>query len=378
MPVTAKKQATANTAMKESAVKESAVIESAVIESSKVSQSSSAAESSPRHGLSRKSVQSISAFTTSLCVHLALLVSMSLMMLVGSGGKLSNFSLSLSDSGDSVSEELTQFEIASKTAASDAGAPPPSTPSTEALEIAIPKSLVAAESVNASNTLPSNLQSSAFAEASEAIFADGAASGDGIDDGASQGRGKVDYAKPGASFFGTYAAGHRFVFVIDSSKSMLQGTRWPTLRRELIRAIQSLSPDQEFFVISFDSQAHPMFGKLPPTGKFLQPTKDNIYRLNQWVGSINHGSNTLPASSIGIAMQLKPDAIFLLSDGEIRDNTLSELQIYNHEIDDQGKDRTLIPIHTVLLHSNVGFMTLKLIADENDGVFTPVTMTTLP
>ena len=75
---------------------------------------------------------------------------------------------------------------------------------------------------------------------------------------------------------------------------------------------------------------------------------------------------------------LKPDAIFLLSDGEIRDNTLSELQIYNHEIDDQGKNRTLIPIHTVLLHSNVGFMTLKLIADENDGVFTPVTMTTLP
>ena len=130
MPVTAKKQATANTAMKESAMKESAVIESAVIESaviesaviesSKVSQSSSAAESSPRHGLSRKSVQSISAFTTSLCVHLALLVSMSLMMLVGSGGKLSNFSLSLSDSGDSVSEELTQFEIASKTAASRA------------------------------------------------------------------------------------------------------------------------------------------------------------------------------------------------------------------------------------------------------------------
>ncbi|MFN7625669.1 MAG: vWA domain-containing protein [Pirellula sp.] len=363
MHVTAKNQVTGSIPVKESATK---------------AQSSAADEPSQRRHLPRKSIQSMSAFTASLCVHLILLVSMSLIILVGSGGELRNFSFSLSDSGDSVSEELTQFEIASETAASDAGAPPPSAPATEVLEIAIPKTLTAIASLNTSNNVPSDLRSSAFAEASEAIFSDGAASGDGSNDGASQGRGKGDYAKPGASFFGTYAAGQRFVFVIDSSKSMLQGTRWPTLRRELIRAIQSLSPDQEFFVISFDAQAHPMFGKLPPTGKFLQPTKDNIYRLNQWVSSIVHGSNTLPASSIGIAMQLKPDAIFLLSDGEIRDNTLGDLQIYNHEIDEKGVSKTLIPIHTVLLHSSEGFLTLKLIADENDGVFTPVTMTSQP
>jgi len=139
-----------------------------------------------------------------------------------------------------------------------------------------------------------------------------------------------------------------------------------------------LSPDQEFFVISFDAQAHPMFGKLPPTGKFLHPTKDNIYRLNQWVGSIVHGSNTLPASSLGIAMELKPDAIFLLSDGEIRDNTVGDLRIYNHETNENGESTTLIPIHTVLLHSNVGFLTLKLIADENAGVFTRVTTISNP
>ncbi|MBM3965592.1 MAG: hypothetical protein FJ308_11095 [Planctomycetes bacterium] len=363
MHVTAKKKVTGAPLLHESAL---------------VSPSNSAAESMKRFPLSRKNVQSMSAFTASLCVHLVLLVSMSLMILVGSGGKLTNFSFSLSDSGDSASEELTQFEIASETVASDAGAPPPSTPSTESLEIAIPKSLTTNASVSSSITLPDNLHSSAFAEAAEAILSDGATGGDGSNDGASRGRGAGDYTKPGASFFGTYAAGHRFVFVIDSSKSMLQGTRWPTLRRELIRAIQSLSPDQEFFVISFDAQAHPMFGKLPPLGKFLHPTKDNIYRLNQWVGSIVHGSDTLPATSLGIAMQLKPDAIFLLSDGEIRDNTLGDLQIYNHEMNENGESKTLIPIHTVLLHSNVGFLTLKLIADENDGVFTPVTTTSNP
>jgi hypothetical protein len=177
----------------------------------------------------------------------------------------------------------------------------------------------------------------------------------------------------GASFFGTYAAGQRFVFVIDSSQSMLEGTRWPTLRRELIRAIKGLSEDQEFYVISFDFGAHPMFNLYPPRGSFLPPTQESVNRLNGWLNSIQHGGATLPATSIGLALKLQPDAIFLLSDGEIQDNTVEELRFYNRHKEESGKFKVAIPIHTVLLHSPVGAATLKIIADENDGVFTPVT-----
>lgn len=177
---------------------------------------------------------------------------------------------------------------------------------------------------------------------------------------------------PGASFFGTRAYGNRFVFVIDSSTSMI-GPRWEALRLELNRALRSLSPDQEFFVISFDSTAHPMFGGTPPYGKFLKPTEENIARLNRWVSSINHVGATQPASAVGIALRLEPDAIFLLSDGEIRDATLFDLRTYNRFEDNAGSVKVTVPIHTVLLFSNVGYLTLKAIADENDGVFTPVT-----
>lgn len=204
----------------------------------------------------------------------------------------------------------------------------------------------------------------------EAVSASGrSASGRSVAD---QGESQSPSDGTGAYFFGTYASGQRFVFVIDSSQSMLEGGRWSAMRRELIRALSTLSPDQEFFVISFDSTAKPMFGQFPPNSKFLHPNAGNIDRVNRWVGTISHGGSTLPASSIGIALRMKPDAIFLLSDGEIQDTTLQELRLHNRQKNSKGSFEAIIPIHTVSLFSMAGFRTLQAIADENDGVFTPV------
>ena len=178
-------------------------------------------------------------------------------------------------------------------------------------------------------------------------------------------------SKSKATFFGAEAYGNRFVFVIDSSGSM-RGPRWEALCRELIRALQSLSPDQEFFIISFDSSAHPMFGLVPQKEAFLTPTQVNVANVWSWLVSIQHGSSTLPATAVGIAMRLEPDAIFLLSDGEIADSTVRDLRFWNHKKEKGGEVKTLIPIHTVLLHSQIGFIALQTIANENSGTFTPV------
>ena len=178
-------------------------------------------------------------------------------------------------------------------------------------------------------------------------------------------------SKTRASFFGAHADGNRFVFVIDSSGSM-RGPRWEALCKELIRAIKSLSPDQDFFVISFDSMAHPMFGLAPPKGKFLKAVSKNVDRVQNWLLSIRHGSQTFPASAVGIAMKLEPDAIFLLSDGEISDSTVEDLRLWNRKKEEDGEMKVLVPIHTVLLHSQIGYATLETIARENSGTFTPV------
>lgn len=177
--------------------------------------------------------------------------------------------------------------------------------------------------------------------------------------------------KSKATFFGAEAVGNRFVFVIDSSRSM-EGPRWKALCRELIRSIRSLSPDQKFFIIGFDSGEHPMFDLVPNKGAFLSPSPESLAKVAYWLESFQHGNATLPSKSMGIAMRLEPDAIFLLSDGEIADNTVNDLRIWNHKKGPGKRIKTITPIHTVLLHSDIGFATLQTIAAENSGTFTPV------
>lgn len=310
--------------------------------------------------------QSLSALLASLCIHLILMVGMALAIMGGVGQNVSGIRLLVDSTPDAASEELTQLELTSSTLPSQSDEQAEAT-----LEF---------EETSASTKLTSVTR-----DVSEIAFEKGPVSSSGASEiatqaalaattaGSKSGRLKKDpgYGE-GASFFGAYAPGQRFVFVIDSSQSMLEGNRWATLRRELIRAIKGLSPDQEFYVISFDIGAHPMFDLYPPRGGYLSPSDPNINQLNYWLNSIHHGGATLPASSIGLALRLEPDAIFLLSDGEIQDNTVQELRIFNRHREESGKTSVSIPIHTVLLHSKIGAATLKIIADENDGVFTPV------
>lgn len=173
-----------------------------------------------------------------------------------------------------------------------------------------------------------------------------------------------------ASFFGATASGKRFVFVVDTSTSM-RGERWLALCEELEKAIQSLNRNQEFFIVGFDSSPHPMFGKFPPQGKYLRSDAATLKRVKNWLKSFELGKRTYPAQALMIGLQLNPDAIFLLSDGELMDNTVYQLRRHNYA-EGNGYYRWSIPIHTILLHSRAGYSTLQMIAEENHGTFTPV------
>jgi hypothetical protein len=312
------------------------------------------------------SPKSMGAFLVSLCIHLILLLSMALVLIGTGGGKGLGIQLLVDASDDSTQAEATQLELSSLLQESQSESQALQSPEVPQLTVSTKINSIAntpSDYVIGTGEMAPSGASADFAQAAAAASASGTREDAPTED--------PGYGK-GASFFGTYAPGQRFVFVIDSSKSMLDGGRWVALRRELIRAIKGLSPDQEFFVISFDVGAHPMFESYPPVGKFLPPTAESIQRLNYWLNGIDHGGATLPASSIGLALRLKPDAIFLLSDGEIQDNTVADLRVYNRTKQESGDFKVAIPIHTVLLYSAIGAATLQAIADENDGVFTPV------
>lgn len=327
----------------------------------------------------RWGLDSASSVMMSLCVHLAMLLSLAVYWIGGDGNRQGGIEVLGQTSQEYDWDGLETVEILREPILSEAVITELELAQEETRDVEETQAEAMQEVANTLSVSEVGLReleegALELTDAGESATARGVAeavSASGRSD-SDQGESQSPSDGTGAYFFGTYASGQRFVFVIDSSQSMLEGGRWSAMRRELIRALSTLSPDQEFFVISFDSTAKPMFGQFPPNSKFLHPNAGNIERVNRWVGTISHGGSTLPASSIGIALRMKPDAIFLLSDGEIQDTTLQELRLHNRQRNSKGSFEAIIPIHTVSLFSMAGFRTLQAIADENDGVFTPV------
>lgn len=171
----------------------------------------------------------------------------------------------------------------------------------------------------------------------------------------------------GASFFGAYAEGNRFVYVLDSSRSML-GNRWTYACNQLMDSLAGLKPGQEFLVICFDAETTFQFN-LPPQRASYYESNDAIrLKVRRWLRSRNLGRATMPGEALQYALNFKPDAIFLLSDGELQDNSIGMLRIVNGF----SSERRQTPVHTVHLMSLQGRMTLQQIALENSGTFTPI------
>ncbi len=171
----------------------------------------------------------------------------------------------------------------------------------------------------------------------------------------------------GASFFGSRAYGDRFVYVMDSSSSMT-GPRWSAACTQLLKSIEQLEPNQEFFVICFDYQTTFLFNLPPHRIKYVVKTDKSSRAVRNWLASRTLGKATMPGEALQVALQLNPDAIFLLSDGEIQDQSVLMLQMLN-AADSTSRQ---IPIHTISLFSREGWWALQKIAADNGGTFTPV------
>ncbi len=170
-----------------------------------------------------------------------------------------------------------------------------------------------------------------------------------------------------AKFFGISARGSSFIFVIDCSGSMA-GPRWISARNELIRSMRSLRPDQQFCILLYSSFATSFEGNVNKATYFAA-TPENLDLMTRWLNIQIPGGGTLPLPAVKAAINLKPDAIFLLSDGELQDDTRGYLWKYNV----RGKaDEEIVPIHTVSAGMSMGAQLLEVISTENHGKFQQV------
>jgi hypothetical protein len=161
-----------------------------------------------------------------------------------------------------------------------------------------------------------------------------------------------------ASFCGLEAKGYRFVFIVDSSGSM-QGDRFNAACQELMTSITDLDEHQSFYVIFFNATEYPQ--AYPQVDREMSPAGlPSIERLSAWMRGVVPNGWTNPDSAIRRGLDLKPDAIFLLTDGEF--NQGGALSVIRRH-----KFRTAI--HTVAFASPAGAPMLQEIAARTGGTF---------
>jgi hypothetical protein len=292
------------------------------------------------------------SFSVSLVAHVGLLLSMALWV-VANNQSSPALTLKLNtgqEVADTVITEMAMAETPSMEELNDFSTPA----ELSEVEINIPEIEINLSDATIADAPSVSGQLTSATEASNSMF--------GSENGTGTGSGE------GASFFGVEAGGDRFIFVVDSSTSMLE-QRWYAARNELGNSLATMGPDQRYFVFCFDYQTHMALDKEATDTNYILPSRANNLRIRRWLRKIENGPDTRPATALQMAISMKPDAIFLLSDGEIRDRSLAILDAVNH---DPITGETLVPIHTISLFSDVGIGSLQEIARRNGGTFRSV------
>jgi len=183
----------------------------------------------------------------------------------------------------------------------------------------------------------------------------------GLPGGVPSGSGGTDGKQEGAAtFFGATVPGTRFVYVVDASRSMA-GNRFRKAKRELFRSVSNLRPDQQYYVIFFGLDSYPMY--FPEPCPSLVPAMPETWRLlSRWMDHVD--PRTQPAtngrSAMLLALELDPDAVYLLSDGDFTDDTVPVLM---------AMGSSEIPIHAIAFGTEAARWDLQRIAEKHQGTY---------
>lgn len=203
---------------------------------------------------------------------------------------------------------------------------------------------------NLAESVPDRLQRAWNSGAGAPGTGSGTGTGSGIGDGSGAG-GR-------ARFFHLHAQGDLVVYLVDCSDSMLRAHNRATRRlvrvkEELHRSIGELTADVRFLVVFFNSNAVPMPDRSP-----LHATPENKRRVLEWIDDVQGGGATDPTPALALATSLRPDDIFLLTDGSFHKGVVERTRQLNaHHA----------RIHTIALGDKRGEDLLMTISETSGG-----------
>ena len=197
-----------------------------------------------------------------------------------------------------------------------------------------------------------------------------------------QGGGGQGSGGAATTFFGRAGQGRSICFICDNSNSYRDGSFHAVLD-ELARAVDSLRPEQSFFVIFSSDAAYPLFH--PSGADALQPaTVENKQKLRAWLGTVEMCSGGQGIhDAVRLAGALGADCVYLLSDGELGANVVTRLEaadfgsavVHTFGVQQRVIDRRTGLVDPDRLREQQGRnQNLITIATAHGGTFTSVTV----
>lgn len=175
-------------------------------------------------------------------------------------------------------------------------------------------------------------------------------------------------------FAGIDGGGNHFVYLVDSSNSM---RNFNEARAELLRSIESLREDQRFYVIFYDQQ--PDYMRLTNAGQdestSVRASPAAKLALRRWAMTITQERGKSPVEVLEFALSLRPDVIFLLSDGEFSMRTEEVIRERNRRENLFGDSQLVSIIHTIrypgysVTEARKAEQQMRRIAEDNGGQY---------
>lgn len=168
------------------------------------------------------------------------------------------------------------------------------------------------------------------------------------------------------SLFGANGVGHKFVYVFDRSASM-GGSGQRALRAvkaELLESLKNLDTVHQFQII-FYNEKPVIFNPSGTPGRLAFGTEANKQRAGRFIDSITAGGNTRHDDALKLAIRLRPDVIFFLTDGD-------EPRLSRRELDHIQRMADGITINTIEFGPGpqpAGKSFLAVLAEENGGQY---------
>ena len=164
-----------------------------------------------------------------------------------------------------------------------------------------------------------------------------------------------------SNFFGLDLNGQSVVFVVDASQSMYfpypgpAKTRFGRVQLELLKTIGNMTEKERFFIIFFNHNAIPM-----PADRLMEATKSSKERYLTWMAKGKAGGRTEPEVALLMALRLRPEIIYFLTDGNFDYRVVKNVTMAN---------RQNVAINCIGFGDDQGERFLKQIASRNGGTY---------